>query len=342
MILHNGEVHFFLPALEIKHAEHQVPFISNITSYYDYPGEIHPMKHLVEYLKNQLVIKKDNFAIEAPGSSGYWGYLGPKLDEVLGHSVNVLPNIVTDMRIIKEPVEIQLIRESSKWAAKTHYLLQEYTDVGENEIDVSIKASLEGSKKMQKSLGEGYKPRGWSMFPTVAGYRGQIGIHSAFPHAQTQGLVFKKGDVLVTGATANVYGYYTELERTMFMGEPSKKQKELFDVMFATQKIALEAITPGITCSKVDKTVREFIKERGYSNLTQHHTGHALGIEGHERPFLDIGDNIIMTPGMVFSCEPGFYDNRVGGFRHSDTLAVTEDGAEVLTIYPNEIEDLII
>ncbi|MHA1354442.1 MAG: M24 family metallopeptidase, partial [Candidatus Heimdallarchaeota archaeon] len=76
--------------------------------------------------------------------------------------------------------------------------------------------------------------------------------------------------------------------------------------------------------------------------LVQHHTGHAIGMEGHERPFLDIGSKVVMKPGMVFTAEPGIYIPDIGGFRHSDTIVITEDGSEMITYYPREIEDLII
>ena len=76
--------------------------------------------------------------------------------------------------------------------------------------------------------------------------------------------------------------------------------------------------------------------------LVQHHTGHAIGMEGHERPFLDIGSKEVMAPGMVFTCEPGLYLYGFAGFRHSDTIIITEEGSKMITYYPREIEELII
>ncbi len=70
------------------------------------------------------------------------------------------------------------------------------------------------------------------------------------------------------------------------------------------------------------------------------HTGHGIGLRNHEAPFLDVGDHTPLEPGMVFTIEPGLYDGTIGGFRHSDTVAVTEDGIDVLTEYPSDIESL--
>ena len=342
LILHKGEVNFFVPSLEIDHIEHQVPFVSQIFSYFEYPDEKHPMYHLATNLMSDLKIQPNKIASEAAGASGYWGYKGPSLEDVTGLKFKLLPDMIMDMRVIKEPEEIELMRESSKWADRAHKYLQEFTEIGANEIDITIRASTQGSQDMVQELGNAYRPTGFSMFPAIALYRGQIGPNSYFPHALSKGLVFNKGDTLVTGASSDVYGIHSELERTMFMGNPTDRQKVLFDAMMAAQDAALEAAGPGVKCADVDKAARDAFKAKDVFHLVRHHTGHALGMEGHERPFLDIGSEDVLQPGMIFSCEPGIYEQGLGGFRHSDTFVVTEDGIEVTTKYPRELSELII
>ncbi len=342
LILHRGEVNFFVPSLEIDHIEHQVPFVSQIFSYFEYPDEKHPMYHLANNLMNDLKIQPNKVASEAAGASGYWGYKGPSLEDVTGLKFKLLPDMIMDMRVIKEPEEIELMRESSKWADRAHKYLQEFTEIGANEIDITIRASTQGSQDMVQELGDAYRPTGFSMFPAIALYRGQIGPNSYFPHALSRGLTFNKGDTLVTGASSDVYGIHSELERTMFMGNPTDRQKVLFDAMMAAQDAALEAAGPGVKCADVDKAARDAFKAKDVFHLVRHHTGHALGMEGHERPFLDIGSEDVLQPGMIFSCEPGIYEQGLGGFRHSDTFVVTEDGIEVTTKYPRELSELII
>ncbi len=342
LIIHKGDVNFFVPSLEIDHVHHQVPFVSQVFSYFEYPDERHPMYHLASILKNELKLVPNRVSSEAPGAPSYWGYKGPNLEEVTGLKFKLLPDIIMEMRLIKESEEIDLMRESSRWADRVHKYLQEYTEVGANEIDVTIRASTQGSHDMITELGDDYYPTGFSMFPAVALYRGQIGPNSYFPHALSKGLVFKRGDTLVTGASSDVYGVQSELERTMFMGEPSKRQHELFDAMLAAQDAALQAAGPGVYCSDVDQAARQVFKECEVIHLVRHHTGHALGMEGHERPFLDKGSEDVLKPGMIFSCEPGIYEKGLGGFRHSDTFVVTEDGIEILTKYPRDLQSLII
>jgi Xaa-Pro aminopeptidase len=80
----------------------------------------------------------------------------------------------------------------------------------------------------------------------------------------------------------------------------------------------------------------------GVTDNLRHHVGHSIGLEGHEAPFLDRGDEAVLEPGMVFTVEPGVYLKDVGGFRHSDTVVITKDGRRVMTDYPRELDDLII
>jgi Xaa-Pro dipeptidase len=342
LIIHQGDVNFFVPSLEIDHVNHDVSFVSNVFSYFEYPDEIHPMNHLAEILLKELSVKPGKVGSESLGAPSYWGYKGPNLEEATGLKFKLFPDIIMNMRVIKEPEEIELMKESAKWAGRVHRYLQEYTEVGANEIDVALKASIQGSQDMMIDLGDDYHPLGFSMFPAIAVYRGQIGPNSFFPHALSRGLTFKKGDTLVTGASSGVYGYYAELERTMFMGEPSERQKKLFAAMIAAQSAALEAAGPGVKCAELDMASKRVFKEHGFLDLVRHHTGHGLGMEGHERPFLDIGSEDTLQPGMIFSCEPGIYERGLGGFRHSDTFTVTEDGIDVLTDYPRELPELII
>ncbi|MBS3794471.1 MAG: aminopeptidase P family protein [Candidatus Thorarchaeota archaeon] len=342
LIIHDGEVYAFLPSLEIDHIEDQVPFLNEVYSYYEYPDLTHPMEVFSEVLIDELKVQPKTVASESPGFSGYWGYEGPSFEEATGLKFEILSDIVMDMRVVKEPAEIELMRESAKWASRAHHYLQEYTEVGKNEIDVTIRASSDASDDMVNALGDDYHPTGFSMFPATALYRGQIGANSYFPHALSRGLTFSDGDTLVTGATSDVYGIQSELERTMFMGEPNSNQRKLFDAATAAQSAALSAAGPGVKCADVDKAARKALKEHGVFELARHHTGHGLGLEGHERPFLDIGSKEEMEPGMIFSCEPGVYAKGVGGFRHSDTFVVTEAGIDILTEYPLDVEELIV
>lgn len=340
-ISQNSKINFFVPELEKQHVMEELPSVERVESYFEYPDTIHPMTKFASFMKNQLKVT-GKIGAETGGAPGKWGYQGPLFKEVLKMPVTVLPEVITDMRVIKDPDELASIRESAKWGSLAHRLLQDYTTVGGNEIDVSFRASHDASKRMRKALGPEYSPVGYGARPCGAGYRGQIGPYSAIPHAMTRNAVFQKGDTLVTGAGGNVAGYLSELERTMFMGEPNEKQRKYFGIMMRAQDAAFETFGPKVPLSEVEKATRNVFKESGVSHLVQHHTGHAIGLEGHERPFLDLGMNDLMKPGMVFTVEPGIYDRSIGGFRHSDTVVITKDSVEIITEYPRNLEELII
>jgi Xaa-Pro aminopeptidase len=341
VIFKGSRVNFFVPELEKQHVLEEVPNVAKIGGYFEYPDITHPMIHFNKFIKEELDIK-DKIGAEGAGAPGMWGYQGPSFKDALKMPIEINSDIITDMRIIKDSDEIASIRESARWGGLAHKLLQEYTAEGENEIDISFRASHEASKKMRESLGPEYSPIGYGAQPCGAGYRGQIGPYSAIPHAMTRNATFSKGDTLVTGAGANVAGYQSELERTMFLGEPNKKQRGYFAIMMKAQQAAFDTFGLDVPLSEVDHATRRVFKEAGVMDLVQHHTGHAIGLEGHERPFLDVGLHDLMKPGMVFTVEPGIYDRSIGGFRHSDTILITEDGMEMITDYPSELEDLII
>ena len=128
----------------------------------------------------------------------------------------------------------------------------------------------------------------------------------------------------------------------MIIGEPTGAMRTLFEHAVAAQQVAFRAMRPGVTCADVDGAVMRYFEESDLLPYWRQHTGHAIGLRNHEAPFLDVGDLTPVEPGMVFTIEPGLYDAEIGGFRHSDTVAVTEDGIDILTDYPRDLESLII
>ena len=270
------------------------------------------------------------------------GYRGPTLSELSGATVVRIVEQIEEQMAIKSEAEVALIRESVRWGNLAHRLLQRYTRPGVTETEVAQRASNEATFAMLDAIGEIYRAQSFFMSGAHAGYRGQIGRNSAIPHALAGNIVFQKGDVLVTGASAPIWGYLSELERTMVIGEPTPEQERLFGHMKAVQEVAFEAIKPGARCSDVDMAVRGYFAQQDLFAHWRHHTGHAIGLRYHEGPFLDSGDHTEIRPGMVFTVEPGLYAPELGGFRHSDTVLVTEDGIEILTYYPRDLASLII
>jgi Xaa-Pro aminopeptidase len=124
------------------------------------------------------------------------------------------------------------------------------------------------------------------------------------------------------------------------IGPPTDEQRRMFEHMVALQDIALGAIRAGEPCAEVDRAMRAYYEQHGLWDNWRHHVGHAIGLRYHEGPFLDRGDATEIRPGMVFTVEPGLYAAGLGGFRHSDTVVVRDDGLEYLTYYPRDLESL--
>ena len=194
---------------------------------------------------------------------------------------------------------------------------------------------------MLAALGNRYVPKSREGKPANAMFI--RGTNTANPHGLHERGGVQSGDVLVTGAYGVVGGYESELERTMIAGEPGPEFRRYFAAMLAAQDRAFEALRPGRSCADVERDVSDFIhKELGMGDLMRHHTGHAFGLEGHEHPFLDLDDLTPISPGMIFSLEPGLYVPGFAGFRHSDTVLVTAHGCRNLCAYPRDLESLTV
>lgn len=334
-----------VPRLEVERAS-PVTTLDAVHSYFDYPGG-HPIRAAAEMLRG---LGAERVAADADGAPGVMGYRGPSLSEFVDVEIQ---NWVSRMRWEKSDAEANCIRESAKWANLGHRYLAEYTEAGAHPVTVSQRASTDASRAMLDTLGDRYAVRTRGDGPVRAGYIS--GCESALPHGHTPNERLSEGDVLVTGATANVDGYYSELERTMFVGEPDSEDVHYFEVMLEAQTIAIDALGPGVEIAAVDDAVSEYFEEQGVADLSRHHVGHNIGLGGHEPPYIDSGwgehcrsghtdlsdADARMAAGHVYTIEPGIYTERAG-YRHSDTVLVTESGTETLTYYPRDLESNVI
>lgn len=325
-----------VPRLEKEHAEREEFLHDDIHVYFEYPqGE--PMARVAEMCAS-LGIETGAVATDSDGSPPRNGYTGPALSDVVDAEVGV-EDYITTMREIKSDAEIDLIREASVWANYGHRLLQETLAVGRRPAVISAEVAAEGTKAMLDTLGDRYEMMDWASPMTCKFTAGET---TARPHSVDQTDPIERGDNIVTVVKPHVGGYTTELERTMFVGEPSDEQRTYFDIMTESQEIAIDTIEPGVEYAAVEDAVVSYYEEQGVAEFTQHHIGHNIGMEGHERPFLDVAYDGEIRAGELYTVEPGFYVPGVGGFRHSDTVLVTEDGTESLTYYPREIDRLTV
>ena len=343
VIPEDGPIFMMGPALEHEHVRQDARLIDEVYAYPDYPGKEHPIKYFANVL-NTKELGKGRIATDSfEGAAGGYGYRGPSLSNVM-RNARFLDgrDIIDKMRLVKSKSELRLLRESAKWSRMAHDILLENTSVGSWDAITGVRASLEGLERMLKRLNGSYRQLKWALSPLVVGYRGQVGPESAIPHTVFTRRKIRRGDVLVSEAGVEIGGYTSELERTVIVGKPPSKAEKYFTAMLEAQTSALKTFGPGVECRTVDQAAKVTVQKLGLEKHLLHHTGHGIGLEGHEPPWLDPGDYTVMKPGMVFSCEPGLYVPGYAGFRHSDTVAITKSGMSFITEYPRSLEELTI
>ena len=328
-----GEPALFVPALESDQVK--LWWIKNVEVYFDYPGPVNRVQWIFE-------------RINARGQGG--GTIG--VEECppsrLAHIKAGVPkakvvdagDIVEQMRWVKDQDEIGVIRRAAYFADYTVAAGRAYIEangsVTENEI---LKASADAvASKMAQEL---TSTVGIEISPPFGGLV-PFGKRSAFPHAVPSADKLKTGDALILSFGAGVGGYGAESERSFCVGKPSDHAKKLYDAMLAAHDTAATNLKEGMVAEDVDKMSLDQIRKAGYAQFLKHRTGHGIGLEGHEAPWIAEGDKTVLQVGMVFSCEPGVYDPGWGGFRHSDTVIVGKTQGEIINRYPTRLNDMII
>jgi Xaa-Pro dipeptidase len=345
VVTHDGGLGALIPQLEQEHIA-KSPGVDRVKVYPEYPtgGTKHPLYHLADLLTDMGV----NSSGKTIGADGH-GYLdansydGPDLAEVVESGVRVVKarDVVDRLRYVKSETELLFIRESCVWGNLAHRLMHDKLALGRTEMDISNEASMEASRTMIAALGPGYQPltNHWGA-PAMVMFH--AGANTALPHGLSHAVGLRRGDILVTGSGADVGGYNSELERTMIVGEPTTEFEKYFTLMLELQQTAFDALTPGRTLAEAEADVSRAFEELGLAHMQRHHSGHAIGLDFHEAPFIDKGDQTVIEAGMCFTVEPGIYAPGLGGFRHSDTVVIRSFGAERFTFYPRDLESLIV
>jgi Xaa-Pro aminopeptidase len=163
------------------------------------------------------------------------------------------------------------------------------------------------------------------------------GPNSANPHASPTERKLQTGDLLVVDWGATYDSYVSDLTRTFAVGEVADEYQKIHKVVQEANAAGRAAAKPGVPCADVDKAARTVIEQAGYGEYFTHRTGHGIGMEGHEEPYMR-GDNMrLLEPGMAFTVEPGIYLPGRNGARIEDNVVITENGADVLSDMPREI-----
>jgi Xaa-Pro dipeptidase len=166
------------------------------------------------------------------------------------------------------------------------------------------------------------------------------GPNSANPHATPSDRKIQRGDLLVVDWGAVLNGYVSDLTRTFAIGEVDAEWNKIAAIVLAANQAGRDAGRPGVPCSNVDKAARSVIEKAGYGQYFTHRTGHGIGMEEHEEPYMRSDNMHMLYPGMVYTVEPGIYLPGRGGVRIEDDVVVTHTGVEVLSDMPRELRVL--
>ena len=233
-------------------------------------------------------------------------------------------NVLSDMRLKKDKAEVDAMRHAVKIAQDALEATNPFIKVGMTEKEVS-------SELVVQLLKHGSEPE-MPFSPIVSG-----GPNAANPHASPSDRKLQVGDLLVVDWGAAYDGYISDLTRTFAVGQVDEEYLKIHKIVKEANAAGRAAGKPGVPCANVDKAARDVIEQAGYGVYFTHRTGHGIGMEGHEEPYMR-GDNMqLLEPGMAYTVEPGIYLPGRNGVRIEDNVVVTETGVDVLSDMPREI-----
>jgi len=233
-----------------------------------------------------------------------------------------LPDLVSHLRSVKDKTEIEIIRKAVKIADDAFSDVLQTIEIGQTEAEIGL--NLEFSMRRAGASGGSFD------FIVASGLR------SSMPHGTASSKQIQFGELLTMDFGAIYQGYCSDITRTVFLGEPDERHREVYEVVLAAQRAGIAAVAPGRTGKEVDAVARKIIEDAGYGDYFGHGLGHSVGLAIHEGPFLNKREERVLEPGMVITVEPGIYIPDWGGVRIEDIVLVTENGCEVLTQAPKE------
>jgi Xaa-Pro dipeptidase len=312
-----AEPALLLPLLERPHVENQLKINSRLYSYRDEEGPDAAFAQITR----ELALEKKTLGVEL---------LQMRVLELrriethaLGCRITGLEEGLAQLRMIKDESEIDSLRKAVALTEKT---LQKTIDAirpGMSEREIASVYQLE----LLKSGGDEI-----SFTPLVVS-----GPNTGSPHASPGERVVQQGDLVTLDCGARWNGYAGDITRSVALGTVDPELERIYEIVQAANEAGRKACKPGIAAQEVDRAARRVIEEAGYGKYFIHRTGHGLGVDVHEPPYILEGNRQELQPGMTFTVEPGIYLPGKGGVRIEDNMLITSRGAETLTSFPREL-----
>ncbi|HET6215982.1 MAG TPA: Xaa-Pro peptidase family protein [Acidobacteriaceae bacterium] len=238
-----------------------------------------------------------------PGSRGFFEPLAEPL--------------VRNLRLIKDQDELGLMKQAARLGVDLFHELLPQLEPGLPETTVA--ALLEQSARTRGAEG--------MSFETIVA----SGPRSAFPHGRATAQRLPRKGFLTLDFGVILKGYCSDMTRTVFLGQPTRRERFTYDSVLEAQQAAVAAVKPGVSCGEVDEAARSVLRKAGLAEYFTHSTGHGVGLEIHEAPRIAADQSQSLLPGMVVTIEPGVYIAGQFGVRIEDMVVVTREGGQVLT-----------
>lgn len=306
-----GEPVLFVPHLELENAQ-GVPGVQ-VATYEEFPGLVPPVLWM---LRETGARRIGVDALEA-------GLLAPAREIAeIDLTDHVLPE-----RAVKHPEELALVRAAARFADMVleRFLAVAGDMIAQGATELELEADCTGFARaaMAKAHNEGFA--GTKMGITSSLHSGP---RAALPHGAVLHRVPQKGEPIIVGIGASLGGYHAESAATFVYGDLSADQRRVMQAMTDANDATRDALARHLPCHQVNEAALAPIRAAGLGEAIRHRIGHGMGVEGHEAPWLSIGDPTPTAPGMVFSCEPGVYRPGHDGWRCIETLIVTDGATE--------------
>ena len=248
-------------------------------------------------------------------------------DAFAGRTLGLASSVLREMRMVKDAEEVELLREAARAADRVVAAIVAGRLVGRTESDVAREVR-------ERLVDEGHEA---ASFWTVA-----AGQHTAAPHHSDSAREIGPGEPLLLDLGGRLSGYCSDITRTVWIrGEdgsgPDPGFVSLYEAVERSSEAARQQVRSGIAVEAVDRAAREVIEEAGYGEQFIHRTGHGIGLEVHEDPYIVTGNTELLVPGHAFSVEPGIYFEGRYGARIEDIVVCTEAGAQVLNQAPRSL-----
>jgi Xaa-Pro aminopeptidase len=273
---------------------------------------VKPATTILELLRAEQV-KKLGFEQQHVSYGAYLGYA----DALQGVTLVPTDGIVEKLRMIKDEGELRIMQEAAALADRTFSHILTKLKPGVSELDIALEIEI----FIRQNGGTS------TSFDTIVA----SGERSALPHGRASERVLREGEFVKLDFGAYYKGYCSDITRTVVLGKPTPKHRDIYEKVLEAQLACLAGLKPGMTGREGDALARDIIVKHGFGDHFGHGTGHGLGMEIHESPRLSRTDETVLEPGMVVTVEPGIYLPGFGGVRIEDDVVITDSGIRVLT-----------